>query len=535
VAATDAVARPRSVLAADGLRTRAIAVAVFVALSVLYLRWAPLAPDLAAQVLRTEIVRARGASSWWTGWYGGMLLPDYSVLSPLWMAWVGVRLAAVLAVGVTTGAAAVLARGVRRPRATVLAVGLSSFADILDGRVTFAIGIAIGALCLVSIRGRRWPVVPVALAVATYLASPLAGLFLGLIATAIALCDKALRVRATAAALVLVVTAVGAVLYLPGTGTMPFPARSAVPAAVCSVIVLGAARARTVRTVAALSLLAMAVLLVVPGAIGENMTRLAWLLAVPALLACSPWRVRWVALAVAVLTAWPAADLAQQLSAGHTSASRQSYYQPLIRQLASLQRATPELGQRLEVLDTANHWPTVYLSSLSLARGWDRQLDRAVNPIFYQPHLLTPASYHDWLHSLAVGWVAVPRAPLDYAARAEARLVAARPGYLSLVWTNPDWRLYRVTDATSLASGARVVAVDGTGIGLQVARPGPVTLRVHWSPYLLLQQQETQQPVPVCVANQGGFVRLAAVPAGRFELVSHFDPARRLHDPDCAG
>ena len=109
------------------------------------------------------------------------------------------------------------------------------------------------------------------------------------------------------------------------------------------------------------------------------------------------------------------------------ASAQAAYYQPLQAELESELRAAgpAAVGQRVEVVDTANHWGSAYLSTLSLARGWDRQADHAYNPIFYDDGALTAASYRHWLDSLAVGWVALPAAPLDYASVAEGRLIRA--------------------------------------------------------------------------------------------------------------
>ncbi|HEU5269456.1 MAG TPA: hypothetical protein VFU36_05975 [Jatrophihabitans sp.] len=516
-------------LPAAGRRLNAgMIAALLVASGGLYLRWAPPAPDLAAQVARAEVVRVHGISSWWTGWFGGMLLPDYSLLSPAWMAMLGVRATAVLAVAVTTAAGYRLSRPALRPRATVLATAVFSFANVMDGRITFAAGIAVASLALLSIYGDRALVLTVALTAAAYAASPLAGFFLGLVLLALAVGDEDRRRPAVAAAGVLVAVALLMAMFFPGTGTMPFPVTSALPAVLCCLLVVGCAGHRTIRLAGGLTLLAIAVLLVVPSPIGENVTRLSWTYSVPVLVATMRSR-RWqIAVVLAAVAAWPVTDLVQQLSTTGAPSTRAGYYQPLIDRLQQARAGQPaaDLGQRLEVLDTNNHWPTVYLAAMSLARGWDRQADRADNPIFYRPGL-TSESYHAWLHSLAVGWIAVPAAPLDYAAQAESRIVAARPGYLRLVWSNQDWQLFRVLDAPPLATGARVTAVAATGIDLAVPAPAEVQLRVRWSPYLTLLSS-AGQPAGGCLQDDHGFLRIAVPAAGRYRLVSHFDPVRGI-------
>jgi len=325
-------------------------------------------------------------------------------------------------------------------------------------------------------------------------------------------------------------------MFFPGTGTMPFPVASALPAVLCCAVVIGCAGHRTIRLAGGLTLLAIAVLLILPSPIGENATRLCWTCSVPVLVATMR-RSRWqVGLALATVAAWPVTDLVQQLSTTGAPSTRAGYYRPLIDRLNVARAGQPvaELGQRLEVLDTNNHWPSVYLAGMSLARGWDRQADRADNPIFYQRHGLTRQSYHAWLDSLAVGWIAVPSAPLDYAAQDEARIVAAHPDYLRLVWSNANWQLYRVLDAPPLATGARVTAVTGTGIGLDVPVPAEVRLRVRWSPYLTLLS-DAGQPATGCLQDDNGFLRITIPDAGRYRLVSHFSPARGITgaDEDC--
>jgi hypothetical protein len=525
--ATAALARRR--------RTGPLAL-VGMVLAAAYLRWAPLAPDLAAQVARANVIRAQGLSSWWTGWFGGILLPDYSILVPSSMAVLGVRATAVLAVLGTIAAARVLVRDTARPRAAMLACGLASIADVVNGRVTFAAGVAVAMLALVAIRGRH-PVVAVLLTVASYAASPLAGFFLGIVMVAIALTDRSRRATAIAGAAGLVALAGAMALLFPGTGRMPFPPLTAIPAVLCCLGVLLFCRNRVVRVVALLTIAATGVLLLYPAAIGENITRLAWIGAVPVTVATASLRARRLVPLLALLALWPAVDLTGQLHSADSPSARAVFYQPLIQRMdrARATAAPADTGQRLEVLDTKNHWSSVYLAPLSLARGWDRQADRADNPLFYQPGALSATSYHSWLRQLAVGWVAVPRAPLDYASKQESVIIASMPGYLEPVWSSPDWTLYRVTDAAPLVTGGMVTAVHDTEIDFAAYSPGTVRLSLRWSPYLTLLSGATGLPVDACIWNAGGFTQLTIAHAGGYRLASHFDPSLSLRsgDADC--
>src|SRR6185503_16711794 len=95
------------------------------------------------------------------------------------MSWLGVSLAAGFAAATSSIFGLALFRQSRRPIAASLALSAAAFADILAGRVTFALGgaAAIGAAVLIK-RVSRW-LAPLAGLIA-YLFSPLAGLFLGL-------------------------------------------------------------------------------------------------------------------------------------------------------------------------------------------------------------------------------------------------------------------------------------------------------------------------------------------------------------------
>src|SRR5690242_1776753 len=88
--------------------------AATVALCAVYLAWTPVSPDLAAQLARADLVRRAGNVSWWTGWFGGLSLPTYSLVTPQLMAWLGVALTGAVATVVGCCGAAVLLRAAPR-------------------------------------------------------------------------------------------------------------------------------------------------------------------------------------------------------------------------------------------------------------------------------------------------------------------------------------------------------------------------------------------------------------------------------------
>src|ERR1700710_1277769 len=111
-----------SAASADGPRTirtwepAAIGLAVAVVLALVYVAWAPNAPDLAAQSARAAAARLTGVGTWWSGWFGGLPLASYSVIVPPVIAVLGVPVTGGLAVVATTLGGVPLLRGAERPR-----------------------------------------------------------------------------------------------------------------------------------------------------------------------------------------------------------------------------------------------------------------------------------------------------------------------------------------------------------------------------------------------------------------------------------
>ncbi len=502
-------------------------------LALVYLQWRPLAPDLAAQIARANIVRSAGNVSWWTGWFGGLSLPTYSLLAPSSMAIFGVRATGVVAVVIGGVISARLITTARRPRAGAVAFSVAEMANLLDGRVTFAVGVTFGAGALLALQARR-PLLTAPLVAAAYFASPLAGLFLGLALLAVLATDPTRRRAAAALAVLLGALGLSMALLFPGTGEMPFHATDLIPAALCCLGVALCCPTRVVRASALLLMLALPIFLAAPGAIGNNVTRLAWICAAPVAVAYSPLRRGLLAILLGLLALWPTIDLVQQLSATRDPSTTAAYYRPLLVALADEQaKAGPiAVGERVEVLDPVNHFATVYLANrASLARGWDRQADVANDPIFYHQDQLNADTYQAWLHDLAVGWVALPAARLDYSAVAESKLVRGGLGYLRLAWSNPSWKLYRVTDANPLAAGAQVLRVEPTRITIAATAGDAVQLRVRWSPYLAVQHPDGTLAVGACLSNANGWLNLTLPAAGQYRVTSRFDPVHRLQPP----
>ena len=181
-----------------------------------------------------------------------------------------------------------------------------------------------------------------------------------------------------------------------------------------------------------------------------------------------------------LVSIWPVANTIGDLVSGSGPSADQGYYTPLLAHLPH----GPTAG-RVEVVDPATHGADEYVAAvLPLARGWERQIDVADNPLFYTP-TLSAGDYHAWLDSLAVQWVALPTAPLDYGSKTEGALVATGLPYLHLTWQDASWRLYQVTNPAPLVGApATLISVSPAGVTLSVAHAGRVVVKVRYSPVL---------------------------------------------------
>lgn len=490
-----------------------------------YLINPPNVPDLAAQTARAEAAKD-GAYLWWTGWFGGLTLPSYSVFSPFVMAELGVGLSAAIAGIAACAAAPVLFEGTRRPRAGAAIFGMGVFLNVLGGRVTFALGFAAAVIATAFLRRHRgwWAG---AGAVVACLLSPLAGLWLGMIVVTVAIVDPVRRRAALAISASLVVVALGLTVVFQNAGPMAFPWWHAVLALIAIATVLVVCPDRAVRIGACFFGLGVVAFALVPTAVGTNMMRLVWLTAGPAVVATGHLALPQRALRRAGIAAlgmgglvWPSVDLSLELAKASSPAASPAYYQSLVDQVQqrTASAGADAQGQRLEIVDPASHWSAAYVApTVPIARGWDRQADRSANPLFYDG-TLAPDTYRAWLHALAVRWVALPsEGSLDYAAKGEADLVRSGLPYLKQVWADRSWQLFRVVDDAPLVLGARVVEIDASELTFYAPAAGPVHLQIRWSPMLALTGDSAEDG---CVRERGEWTSIDVDKPGTYTLAS---------------
>src|SRR4051812_18083239 len=170
--------RPGPIAVPDSRRLDAAAGAVLLAAAIAtaYLVTSPQSADLAAQVYRAGMFHRAGWLLWDNAWYGGHPMLGYSVLFPPPGAPLRVRPGGGLSGGPAPGLFGALAHGAFRARRAAIgaawfAAGVS--AQLLTGRMTFLLGVALGlGAVLAARRDRR--VLAVLLAALTTLGSPVA-------------------------------------------------------------------------------------------------------------------------------------------------------------------------------------------------------------------------------------------------------------------------------------------------------------------------------------------------------------------------
>ncbi len=515
-----------------------VPVLVAAALSAAYLVWEPASADLAAQVFRSDLFADHGFLVWNNDWYAGHYLPGYSLLFPPLGAALGPRLVGVLAVVAAAALFAAIARDRFGPYAWLGSVWFAVAAVtnlLLTGRITFAVGVALGLGALLALQRRR-PWLAASLALLTTLASPVAGVFAVIAGTAVALAERhSRRPRRPwlggAAVAVAAGTAIAALaLAFPTAGSEPFvfSAFVAVPLFAIAALVLLPPRAAALRWGVALYLGVTLVAFAVGNPVGGNITRLGALFAGPVMaLALWPRRPLALALIAAPLLWWQlAAPVRDLVDATGDPSTERAFYEPLLGALADRAGSDPI---RIEIPPTRNRWESAYVAQeFPLARGWLRQLETDDVDLFTDGEL-TAGSYRRWLAERGVSYVAVANADLDYLADDEADLIVAGLPYLQRVWGDEDWSLYAVEGGPGLVSdaavlgrpsrSARLVELGPDRFSLDVSRRGDYLVRIHHNRYWRVERGDA------CVAADGDWVRVEARSPGRVDVAAPFTVA----------
>jgi hypothetical protein len=374
-------------------------------------------------------------------------------------------------------------------------------------------------------RGRwLWAGVLAALCAA---ASPVAGALLGLAGLTVALAHGSSRALLTLAGPAAVVVLAQAALFGEG-GYEPYPLLSFVATLLVLAAFLWALppAARLLRIGGWVYLLACVACVAVHSPIGSNVERYAVLLAGPLLLCARLTQSRrmtvWPALALCVIAVWVVWGPAREtLAVAGSEATSSAYYAPLERFLAGVQ-APPASPVRVEVPLTRSHWEAALLApSVSLARGWDKQMETRYNRVLLSRGL-TAASYERWLDQQAVSYVALPDVPLDPSSAQEGQLVRGGLPYLREVFKSAHWRVFRVLSPTPLLNGpGRLTSLGVDSFSLLARAPGSFVVRVRFTRYWTLSSGVgCVSPAP------GGWTAVSLRASGTAVIAARFSLAR---------
>ncbi|WP_328554970.1 MULTISPECIES: MFS transporter [unclassified Streptomyces] len=478
--------------------------------------------DLAAQDAWAEFVGRHPDSAYNLAWYGGMHPVSYSVVSPYLMSVLGVRTTMMIAGTLSAGLLTMIlirSRVVRNPMAAALAGVFALFCNAISGRVTYGLG-TVFALAAVAVvfcwpyrwRYKRWAKALCAapLAALATAASPVAGLFVGLLAAALFLQKRRPGAYALGIAPTLVV-AISAWLF-PFSGTQPMTFFSVILPFACAVSVyfLVPKEWTTVRITAAVYGLSVVLVWLISSQIGSNITRLAMLFAGVALIAALPFTVpksrKWYAVVIAFVgfNGWIGFKTVDDILHTTPAASWARELAPLVNQL---QVVDAEKG-RVEVVPARSHREASALAPyVNLARGWNRQADMERNPLFYDD-TLNSANYHEWLQRWAVRYVVLPKGEPDGdGGQRERELVQRGMPYLRQIWGDANWQLFTVTDPTPLAEPHAVVDLAEQGeLTIEVKEAGRILIRIPYSPWLSIvdAKGKSLKPPQETKASKGG-------------------------------
>jgi hypothetical protein len=431
--------------------------------------------DLPAQVLRIDRFRD-GGLVWNASWFGGHPTLGYSTLLPALGAAVGVSVLGFVSTTASVGIFEAMVRGRRRATFASAAFAVTMIANLAVGRLAFGLGVAFGLAALAVLpRSAVWSGL---FAVLTALSSPLAGLFLALAYAAWSYSTR--RYRTGALLIVLSFAPIAITTFLFGTGgSFPFHASSLiVPLLLCLAVAL-ASRERVVRAGCALYAIACVSAFAVASPLGANVVRLAPLVAAPLLVLGDSVRTRRLLVFALAVVGWQVAVIAQVAAAARDPSTQSNYYEDVVDYLSS--QPGP---MRVEIPFTAQHWETAYVAAhVSLARGWERQIDRRLNPQFYdEKHSLDAASYERWLADNGVSYVALPDTDFDASSRAEAALIEHGLPYLQPVYEDSHWTVFKFRDSPGLLTGpGQLLGLSDSQIDIRTDRRGDYLLRVRAS------------------------------------------------------
>jgi len=497
-------------------RARIAGMATATALGLVYLVVHPASQDYASGDFRARLFR-RGGYLWNNLWFGGHPLPGYGIVSPALGAIFGVVPIAIVSLLVSTWCFVLLVERWRTTHPTLPdpTLGVMLFAcgcavNLWGGRLTFGPAVMFGTLCAVALQRHHRRLV-VVFAALCGLSSPVGALSLAIILAALWIAEAAPR-RLVVTAMSAAVVPIGLLIVIfPEGGWFPFTWGSFVLLA--SGLVIASWFARDVPFVRWLTAIYGAVALgafLVRSPLGGNVVRLGWLGLGPAVALSARQHRRVLVPVVAVCSlVWSGAYVKMGFFPP-AEAAKASYYEPLARYLETLPQPL-----RVEVVPTTTFSQAdgLALQISGIARGWESQVDRELNPELNTGDL-DSGTYHRWLLDNAVSVVALPHDSIRPQSRDEAAVIEAGAPYLTKVWASVDWDVYRVIDARPLADhGATIVKVEPERLTIDAPNTGWTEVKFRYTDLYRVSAGDA------CVEpTDAGWIRLLVHRAGRIEL-----------------
>src|SRR5664279_2291204 len=470
--------------------------------AVLFLIINPSVGDLWAARARQSAARHGVGLGYWFSWFAGSTPGNYSVLSPFLSGLLGAGILGALGTGAITPLAALLVRGSAHPVAATATAAFVAGLSLWSGRVPFAVGTAVSIVAFIAVRAER-RTLACALAVLTALVSPVSAFFFAMGVAALFITNPRFRVISAMAASATVVSLAGIALIFGTPGTEPFSLLKAGTVAAALALMLVARPAPYVRVVIFIAIAACPMLVLVPNGMGSNFQRLVWFCLPIAVATTATARLRVALAACALPIVLSAQATVSDLWVSAQPMSSEHYYDNLA---AELDRTPGLANYRVEVVPDGTHNSAyALLNHAMLARGYETQEDSVQNAVVMSSHL-NAISYKLWLDNNAVGYVAIGGTTI--ATNPEDTLIRQHlPKYLTKVWSDQHWLLYRVQyPSPVISSPATVIAADQASMELNVPRAGSYTIRVHWSRFLKISPTV---PKTTTMSDDGfGFTKL---------------------------
>jgi hypothetical protein len=444
--------------------------------------------DLWAARARASAVSHGVGLTYWFSWFGGGSTPgNYSVVTPYLCAAIGTELVGALSAVAVMVLITVLVRGTVHPVAASCVAAIFVASNLWSGRVPFLLGAAIGVGALIAMR-RGHRSATVGLTVLSILASPVSGAFiaLGLSGTFLTTRTKAYRPIIAYAVIAAVISLALVGLVFGAPGPEPFSNGLLLEVLLGQAFLWIGRPPDHIRTTLALTMATTVVVWAIPNGLGSNVARFGWFCLPVALVALTKQRTRIAVFAVTPAIIMGMVGTVTDLLNAAQPVSSVGYYTALTARLDKI----PDLGDyRVEVVNHGAHAGyDALLNHAMLARGWETQEDYELNRSLTQ-NPLDPVTYKVWLDNNAVGYVALPTTSTH--GYPEYTLVEKGSAkYLHEIWHNDDWRLFRVSDPTTLVGApATIVTHDQKSMTIKMPCKCTISVRVRWSKFLTAELQ----------------------------------------------